>query len=231
MTPNDESPVVGRRVARVLIVDDHPAVREALSIRLSREPDLLVCGEAADVAEALRAFDETNPDVAVIDISLKGGDGIDLIKRLRARNDAVRFLVWSMYSDSLCAERALRAGALGYINKEQATGQIIVALRRVLDGKVFLSETFSETLLRRSVGEDAALVARTPVETLSDRELEVYRHAGQGLRTQEIAATMHLSPKTVETYSDRIRSKLNLRNSLELNRHALLWVLENQPRS
>jgi len=209
-----------------LIVDDHPAVREALTIRLSREPDLEVCGEAADVTEALQVFDATNPDVAVIDISLKGGDGIDLIKRIKARNDSVRLLVWSMYSESLGAERALRAGALGYINKEQATDQIIVAIRRVLDGKVYLSDTMAEKLLHRAVGEGGAAVDHSPIDTLSDRELEVFRLIGQGLKTQEIATQMHLSAKTVETYRDRIRTKLNLCTGQELNRYALLWILE-----
>jgi DNA-binding NarL/FixJ family response regulator len=216
-----------KRAARVLIVDDHPAVREALTIRLSLEPDLKVCGEAADVTEAVQVFNATNPDVVVIDISLKSGDGIDLIKRIKARNDSARLLVWSMYSESLCAERALRAGALGYINKEQATDQIIVAIRRVLDGKVYLSETMAEKMLHRAVGEGGASVVRSPIDTLSDRELEVFRLIGQGVKTQEIAAQMHLSTKTVETYRDRIRTKLNLSTGLELSRYALLWVLEN----
>ncbi len=217
----------GKPAARILIVDDHPAVREALTIRCSREPDLEVCGEAADVTEALQVLDATNPDVAVIDIALKNGDGIDLIKRIKARNDSVRMLVWSMYSESLCAERALRAGALGYINKEQATDQIIEAIRRVLDGKVYLSETLSESLLHRSVGEGGQHVYRSPLDTLSDRELEVLRLTGQGLKTQEIAAQLHLSIKTVETYRDRIRAKLDLSDGSKLTRFALQWVLEN----
>ena len=219
--------IAERRPARILVVDDHPAVREALAIRLSREPDLEVCGEAADVAEALQVFEATRPDVAVIDISLKGGDGIDLIKRLKARDDSARLLVWSMHSESLCAERALRAGALGYINKEQATDQIVVAIRRVLEGKVYLSDAMGEKLLQRSVGEGKDSVSRAPIETLSDRELEVFRLIGQGVKTQEIAARMHLSAKTIETYRDRIRTKLNLSTGLELGRYALLWVLEN----
>jgi DNA-binding NarL/FixJ family response regulator len=227
MTSTDGNRTTEKRVARVLIVDDHPAVREALAIRLSREPDLEVCGEAADVAGALQVFHASAPDIAVIDISLKGGDGIDLIKRIRSCNDSVRLLVWSMYSESLCAERALRAGALGYINKEQVTDQIIVAIRRVLDGKVYLSDAMSEKLLHRSVGEGKSVVDRPPIESLSDRELEVLRLIGEGLKTQEVATRMHLSAKTVETYRDRIRTKLDLRTGLELSRYALLWVLEN----
>jgi DNA-binding NarL/FixJ family response regulator len=227
MRRSKSSKTAEKRAARILIVDDHPAVREALAIRLSREPDLEVCGEAADVTEALQVFDATNPDVAVIDISLKGGDGIDLIKRIKVRNDSVRLLVWSMYSESLCAERALRAGALGYINKEQATDQIIVAIRRLLDGKVYLSDTMAEKLLHRVVGEGGDSVGRSPIDTLSDRELEVFRLIGQGLKTHDIATQIHLSAKTVETYRARIRMKLNLSTGLELGRHALLWVLEN----
>jgi DNA-binding NarL/FixJ family response regulator len=212
--------------ARILIVDDHPAVREALNIRCSREPDLIVCGEASGVNEAIQLVDDTHPDAAVIDISLKDGDGIDLIKRIKARNSTVRLLVWSMYSESLCAERALRAGALGYINKEQATDQIIVAIRRVLEGKVYLSEAISESMLHRSVGEGGQYVDRSPLNTLSDRELLVLRLTGQGLKTHEIATQLHLSIKTVETYRDRMRAKLDLSDGAKLMRFAMQWVLE-----
>ena len=139
--------------ARVLIVDDHPAVREALALRIGRQPDLEVCGEAADMSEALRLVAETQPDVAVVDITLKTGNGIDLIKRIRDRNDHVRILVWSMHSESLYAERALRAGALGYVNKDQATDTIVEAIRRVLAGKVWLSDAMTERMLQRAVGD------------------------------------------------------------------------------
>lgn len=138
--------------SKVLIVDDHPAVREALTIRLGRQPDLEVCGEAADTSDALRLVADTRPDAAVVDISLKSGNGIDLIKRIRDRDDHVRIVVWSMHSESLYAERALRAGALGYVNKDQATDAIVEAIRRVLGGKVWLSEAMTERMLRRTVG-------------------------------------------------------------------------------
>jgi DNA-binding NarL/FixJ family response regulator len=226
MSQSKSDQTAKKRASRVLIVDDHPAIREALTIRLSREADLEVCGEAADATEALQVFDAVNPDAAVIDISLKGSDGIDLLKRMKARNDSVRLLVWSMYSESLSAERALRAGALGYINKEQATDQIVVALRRVLDGKIYLSDAMTEKLLHRAVGDETASVGNSPIEALSDRELEVFRLIGQGMKTQEIATQMHLSAKTVETYRDRIRAKLDLRSGRELTRNALLWLLE-----
>ena len=132
-----------------------------------------------------------------------------------------------MHSESLCAERALRAGALGYINKEEATDQIIVAIRRVFDGKVYLSESASENLLHRAVGEGGQPTDRSPLDTLSDRELEVLRLTGRGLKTQEIATQLHLSIKTVETYRDRIRAKLDLSDGAKLARFALQWVLEN----
>lgn len=143
-----------KKRARILIVDDHPAVREALASRIGRQADLEVCGEAADMSEAFRLVANTQPDLAVVDISLKTGSGIDLIKRIKDRNDHVFMLVWSMHSESLYAERALRAGALGYINKDQATDKIIEAIRRVLEGKVYLSDAMAEKMLHRAVLAD-----------------------------------------------------------------------------
>ena len=210
--------------AKVLIVDDHPAVREALAIRIAAQPDLVVCGEAADATEALRLATATDPDVAVIDIGLSAGNGIDLIKRLKARNDRFRAIVWSMHSEDLYAERALRGGAMGYIDKKQATGKIIDAIRQVLDGKVYLSAPMTEKLLQRAVGPGAG---RSPIDRLSDRELDVFRLIGQGLKTQEIAERLHLSVKTVETYRDRIRQKLGLSDGTTLAHFATQWLLEN----
>jgi DNA-binding NarL/FixJ family response regulator len=215
------------RRSRVLIVDDHPPVREALATRIARQPDLEVCGEAADVGEALRLLADVRPDVAVVDITLKSGDGIDLIKRIKDRDDHVRILVWSMHPESLYAERALRAGALGYVNKDQATGTIVEAIRRVRDGKVWLSEAMAERLLRRAVGGGRGGRAGSPVDALADRELEVFRLIGQGVKTAEIAERLHLSVKTVETYRDRIRQKLDLADGTRLTHYATQWVLEN----
>lgn len=216
-----------KRRARVLIVDDHPAVREALALRIGRQPDLEVCGEAPDVSEALRVLADSEPDVAVVDISLKTGNGIDLIKRIRDRNDHVRILVWSMHSESLYAERALRNGALGYINKDQATDRIVEAIRRVLEGKVWLSEAVTERLLHRSVGAGHRQTTRSPVDALADRELEVFRLIGQGVKTAAIAQRLHLSVKTIETYRDRIRQKLDLGDGTKLAHYAAQWMLEN----
>src|SRR5271157_463969 len=216
-----------KKRARILIVDDHPAVREALASRIGRQPDLEVCGEAADMGEALRLVADTEPDLAVVDISLKTGSGIDLIKRIKDRNDTVRMLVWSMHSETLYAERALRAGALGYINKDQATDKIIEAIRRVLEGKVYLSDAMAEKMLHRAVGVGREEVTRSPLDALADRELEVFRLIGHGVKTAEIAKQLHLSVKTVETYRDRIRQKLDLDDGTKLAHYATQWVLEN----
>ena len=217
-----------KKRARVLIVDDHPAVREALALRITRQGDLEVCGEAADMGEALRLVTETQPDVAVIDISLKTGSGIELIKRIKDRNDHIRILVWSMHSESLYAERALRQGALGYINKEQATDQIVEAIRRVLSGKIWLSEAMGERMLKRTVGAGGKEVTRSPLDALADRELEVFRLIGEGVKTVDIARRLHLSVKTVETYRDRIRQKLDLSDGTKLTHYATQWVLEQE---
>lgn len=216
-----------KKRATVLIVDDHPAVREALAMRIGRQSDMEVCGEASDVLEALRLVEETRPDVAIVDISLKTGCGIDLIKRIKDKDDTVRMLVWSTHSESLYAERALRAGALGYVTKDQATERIVDAIRRVLDGKVYLSDSMVEIMLHRTVGDGRKEIMRSPLDSLANRELEVFRHIGEGLKTGKIAERMHLSVKTVETYRDRIREKLDLSNGTELAHYATKWILEN----
>jgi DNA-binding NarL/FixJ family response regulator len=216
-----------RMRSRVLIVDDHPAVREALALRIGVQRDLEVCGEAADLDEALRLVAETEPDVAVVDISLKTGNGIDLIKRVKARHEHVRILVWSMHSEALYAERALHAGALGYVNKDQATDKIVEAIRQVLAGKVYLSQAMTERMLQRAVGGGREEVTRSPLDVLADRELEIFRLIGQGVKTAEIAQRLHLSVKTVETYRDRMRRKLDLSDGTKLAHYATQWVLEN----
>jgi DNA-binding NarL/FixJ family response regulator len=212
--------------ARVLIVDDHPAVREGIVSRISRQTDLIVCGEAADVAEALRLVETSQPDVVVIDISLKDGNGIDLIKRIKSRDGSIRMLVCSMHPDSLYAERALRAGALGYINKENTTGRILDAIRSVQKGEIYLSENATRRLLHKTVGH--AGNSRLSLETLSDRELEIFKLLGEGVRTIEIAGQLHLSVHTIDTYRRRIRLKLNLRNGSELIHAATEWALSDQ---
>lgn len=212
---------------RVLIVDDHPVVRDGLSALLATEPDLKVCGEAEDVAGALALLKTSQPDVAIVDVSLKSGNGIDLVKRIRAHDETVRVVVWSMYPEELYAERALRAGAQGYVHKGRSTREILTALRVVLEGKVYLSGDQADRLLRRLVGgsKDSE---RTPVECLSDRELEAFELMGQGRTTEQIAEAMHVSPKTVETFRARIKEKLDLDNITELIQRATEWVVENR---
>jgi DNA-binding NarL/FixJ family response regulator len=213
------------RIARILIVDDHPIVREGLTAVLSNKPGLQVCGEAATIVEALSLIDTQHPDLAIIDLSLSDGSGLDLIKRIKAHNVPTKMLVLSMSDESLYAERALRAGAMGFLNKQEAREKLINAIRQVLDGKIFVSPAINNRLLQQvMVGKQP--LEQSPVTALSDRELEVFELIGQGLGSHEIAQRLHLGVKTIETHRQRIRAKLDLRNSVELIRHATQWVLE-----
>jgi len=211
------------KTTRILIVDDHPVVREGLSALIAAQRGLSVCGQAAGIAEALHLVESTSPDLIIIDISLKDGNGIELIKRLKARNSAVPALVSSMHDEDLYAERALRAGAVGYISKQESSQRIIEAIRRVLEGKIYLSERMSERLLHGFV---AGSIQRSPVETLADRELQVFELIGQGLNSRQIAAQLHLGTKTVETYRARIREKLSLSGGGDLTRFAIHWAMQ-----
>lgn len=211
---------------RVLIVDDHPIVRRGLTEMINQEPDLEVCGEAADTTEALEHVKARSPDVVVVDLSLKSGHGIDLIEQVKAFDERIRMIVSSMHDEALFAERALRAGALGYLSKQEPAGKLIDAIRVVARGEIYLSATMSNRLLYAVVGGDR--LDRNPIATLSNRELEVFEMIGQGLATKQIAGKLHLSPKTIETHREKIKSKLNLSNSNELNRRAVQWVLENR---
>ncbi len=211
---------------RIMLIDDHPLVRRGLTQLINGEEDLCVCAEASSGEDALASVDAVNPDLVVVDIALKGINGIELIKRMRSRLPDVKMLVSSMHDESLYAERALRAGARGYINKEEAPENVIEAIRQVLAGGVFLSSPMKDRLLTVMIdgGEQSE---QSLVETLSDRELEVFTLIGRGLTTREIANRLHLSVKTIETHRERVRSKLNIGNSSELMRHAVQWVLEN----
>jgi DNA-binding NarL/FixJ family response regulator len=212
--------------AKVLIVDDHPAVREGLAVRIASQSDLEVCGEAADTSEAMRLIEAARPDVVVVDIQLKTGNGLELIERIQAHDKSIRILVWSMYPDALYAQRVLSAGALGYINKETTTGRLVEAIRRVRDGKIYLGEQTAEQLLNQLV--DGVKSRKTwGVESLSDRELEVFRLVGQGLSTAQIAQRFHRSIHTVEAHRQAIKRKLKLNTAAELNRAAVQWMLDN----
>jgi len=213
-------------VTKVLIVDDHPSVREGLAVCIAAQSDMGVCGEAADIPQAMELARTTAPDVAIIDIQLKTGNGLDLIERLRAHNKAIRILVWSMYPDAIYAQRALRAGALGYINKECTTGRIVEAIRRVIAGKIYLAEETTELLLGQEIsGNKAGKPAG--VESLTNRELEVFRLIGQGLATSQIAQRLRRSTHTVEAHRQGIKRKLTLKTAAELHRAAVQWTLEN----
>jgi DNA-binding NarL/FixJ family response regulator len=227
MAMSGKHPKVIKTRTRVLIVDDHPVVREGLAARFAAEPDLEVCGEAEDVAGALSLLKSAHPNFVIVDVSLKSGNGIDLVKRMRAHDENVRILVWSMYPENLYAERALRAGAQGYVHKGRPTRELLTAIRAILEGRVYLSGDQADRLLRRMVGGTKEPEA-SPVELLSDRELEAFEFMGHGRTTDQIAETMRISPKTVETYRARIKEKLSLDNVTELVQRATQWVLENR---
>jgi DNA-binding NarL/FixJ family response regulator len=214
------------KLKRILIVDDHPMVREGLALKIRTQSDLQVCGEAEDIPEAMALVKTTKPDLAIIDLSLKSGNGIDLIKRIKTYDDSIPILVFSMFQENLYAERALRAGARGYVHKGRASREIIDGIRAVLAGKTFISPELSDELVSRLIGK-ATQKSPTPIETLSDRELEAFSLLGRGLTTEEIAKRMHVSPKTVETYRLRIKEKLGLEKPSELVQRAAQWVLEN----
>jgi DNA-binding NarL/FixJ family response regulator len=219
-------PSTASHAARILIVDDHPMVREGLAARIATQGDLHVCGEAGNVREALLLAEQQRPDLAIIDISLKDGHGLDLIKQIRLRDERVKMLVSSMHEESLFAERALRAGAMGYINQQEAPEKVVEAIRQVLEGKMVFSSQMTERILHRAVGRPTP-GSQSPVEGLTDRELEVFELIGRGMTTRKIANQLGLSVHTIETHREKIKSKLKLKNSAELGRHALQWILES----
>ncbi len=210
---------------RILIVDDHPLVREGLRHLVAKELDLEVCGEADDAAEALQQIKNTRPDVVIVDISLKSSHGIDLIEELKRQNGRVKVLVSSMHDETLFAERCLRAGAMGYINKEESPAVLIGAIRQILRGEIYLSPRMTNRILKRVGGMQT--VENDPIKTLSNREVEVFEMLGQGLSTKQVARRLDLSPKTIESHREKIKEKLNLANSSELLRRATQWVMEN----
>jgi DNA-binding NarL/FixJ family response regulator len=212
-----------QRKNSILIVDDHPIVRKGLSQLIDREPDLAVCGEAENAQGAMECLRTTTPDLAIVDISLGGVDGIELIKRIKSRYPDLPVLVVSMHDESLFAERALRVGARGYIMKQEAIEKVLEAVRRVLRGELYVSERVSENIVRKFIHGKAEPV-NSPIEVLSDRELEVFQLIGQGLGTRRIAEELRLSVKTVESYRANIKDKLKLRDAVELMKHAVQWV-------
>ena len=212
-------------MTRILIVDDHPLVRTGFSQLIGDCPDLEVCGEAGDMAEALKQVDATSPDLAIIDLSLAGGSGLDLIERIRSRNKDILMLVASMHDETLYAERVLAAGARGYINKQEAQDSIIRAIRQVLSGKVYLSQQMTDRLLSSMVDANGE---KRDIDSLSNRELQVFELIGEGVSSSQIAEQLNLSIKTIETHQAHIKKKLGLGSAHELNQRAIRWAMDQQ---
>ncbi|UCC22248.1 MAG: response regulator transcription factor [Planctomycetota bacterium] len=208
---------------KIIIVDDHPIIRKGLGDLINQERDLVVCGQAEDVHEGLQAIKTLNPDMVIVDIALKETSGIELIKDVKTQYPNLPVLALSMHDESLYAERALRAGAKGYIMKAEATEKVITAIRKVLSGELYVSDRMAAKLVRKLVGSRPEIGA-SPIDHLSDRELEVFLLLGRGQGTREIAEKLHLSVKTIETYRAHIKDKLNLAGAAELLQYAIQWV-------
>ena len=206
----------------VFLVDDHPIVRQGLTLLINQEPDLTVCGEAEEMHSALQAIPAIRPDIIIVDISLHGPDGLELLKHVRMKVPSLPVLILSMHDESVYAERALRAGANGYIMKQEATEKVLVALRRILSGEIYVSDRIANSMLRHYV-RGANPAEHSSIAELTDRELEVFRLIGAGHGTREIADELHLSVKTVESYQAHIKEKLSLRSARELVQHAVQW--------
>jgi len=222
--PSDspETPVAPS--SRILLVEDHAMFREQLAMLIGDEFGMVVCGQADNIRDALTLARSTNPDMAIIDITLKGSSGLELLKDWKAQGMKFPTLVLSMHEESLYAERVLAAGARGYITKHENSETLLKAIQRVLAGKTYLSEQMTENLVGKMTGRAAAPVS--PVERLADRELEVFQLIGAGRTTREIAESLHLGMTTVDTYRTRIKEKLGLANGTELMKFAARWVLE-----
>jgi DNA-binding NarL/FixJ family response regulator len=208
--------------AKILVVDDHPMVREWLATLINQQADLQVCGEADSAPKAMQIISQAKPDVAIVDISMDGGSGLELIKNLKASHPNIMVIVLSMHDESLYAERALRAGARGYIMKKEATKGVLQAIRCVLGGKLYLSDKLALIMAEKFV-DGRPKPEGSPVEKLSDRELEVFQLLGQGYSTRRIADEMHVSFKTIQAFCARIKEKLNLESANELLREAVRW--------
>jgi len=210
------------KITKILIVDDHPIVRKGLTQLINQETNLTVCGEAEDAPKALEAITNLKPDLVIVDISLKGIDGIELIKKIKMRYSNLTVLVISMHDESFFAERALRAGARGYIMKQEAGEKMMEAIRKVLNGEIYVSEKIGLKMLEKFIDAKPDKMC-SPLETLSDRELEVFQLIGQGLETRQVAKELHVSIKTIESYRAHIKEKLKIKTSTELLRYAIRW--------
>lgn len=213
----------------ILIVDDHPIFRHGLTQLINQEEDLVVCGEAEDYHSGWKAVKELNPDMLIVDITLKNMSGIDLIREINKSCKGLPMLVLSMHEESLYAERSLRAGARGYIMKQEASESIVYAIREVLNGRIYASRNITDALLARFIdGSQGSL--DSPVQSLTNRELEVFQMIGDGMSIRDIGARLNLSVKTIGTYRERIKEKLQLKNATELLRYAMNWVEDERRR-
>jgi DNA-binding NarL/FixJ family response regulator len=211
----------------VFVVDDHPLLRQGLALLINQQRDLEVCGEAEEAQAAMQAISQKRPDIMIVDISLNGPDGLDLLKNIRASYPDLPILILSMHDEAIYAERALRARANGYIMKQEATEKVLIAVRRILGGEVYLSDRMANKMLQQYIGgSPAALHSR--ISMLSDRELEVFCLIGEGRGTREIAEELHLSVKTVETYQAHLKEKLRLHSGRELIQHAIQWKMDEK---
>lgn len=211
---------------KIFIVDDHPLLRDGLTRLINTQPDLSVCGEASTTHQALKAISVLKPDIVILDLTLLGANGLDLVKDMKLRSLKSLILVLSMHDESLYAERALRAGAKGYIMKQEASKEVLKAIHHILAGEIYLSKKMSAKMLHKVA--DGKTEAKTlPEGALSDRELQVFQSIGQGRGTRQIAEELHISAKTVESYRAHIKVKMNLRNAHELTQHAVHWVETN----
>lgn len=210
-------------MTRIVIVDDHPLMRKGLVMSIESETDLTVCAQASTAEDALGIVESEEPDLVIVDVSLPGMSGLELIKQIHAIRPAMKTLVVSRHDESLYAERAIRAGARGYVMKLEAADVMVKAIRRVMNGGIYVSEEINERLLL-GMAAGHEMLSQSPLEVLSDRELEVFELTGRGYGTRDIAERLHLSVKTVESYRARIKTKLNLGSAAELMQHAVQWV-------
>jgi len=216
------------QTASIMIVDDHPIVANGIQQLIDREPDMKVIQSVQDAESAIKCIEKLTPDLLVVDISLKGStNGIDLIKSLKKRYPKIKSLVLSMHEENLYAERAIKAGAKGYIMKNDLTDNIVKAIRSILSGNLYLSETITSKLLNHMVNEEEEKDDETEIKKLSDREFEVFQFISKGVKTSDIAKEINISVKTVEAHKLRIKNKLNLKSSTELNKYAIEWKHKN----
>ncbi len=214
--------------AKVLLVDDHAVVRYGIAQLINRQTDMVVCGEEEDASKAMSAIGKLRPDLVIADISLKDSSGLELMRNIKAQFPGVAVLVVSVHDESIYAEIAFRAGALGYLMKEEALDKILTAIRRVLTGAIYVSDTLAAKMLQQQVRGQTD-IHESPVKGLSDREMEVFQLIGQWKKTREIADELHLSIKTIEYYREQIKRKLNLKNAAELTQYATSWVQREIP--